>query len=327
MEYKDYYKVLGVDRDASEDEIKKAFRNLARKYHPDVQGSESSEEKFKEINEAYQVLSDTEKRQKYDQFGSHYKQYSRAGGQPEDFNWGAWGTQGQPRGGAYQTRQVSAEELEQMFGNLGGMGGVGEVGGMGGFSDFFETLFGGLGGSPGRQRVKRTAAQLDAQHEVEITLEEAHKGTTRILEWEDGRKIEAKIPPGVKTGSKVRLRGQGRRSARGGQAGDLYLKIQVLPHPLFEREGDDLRTEVPVGLYDALLGGEVEIAAIDRRVKLTIPPETENGKIFRLRGLGMPKMRNPKKRGDLFAKINVLLPRNLSSKEKKRLRELREMRT
>jgi len=323
MEYKDYYKVLGVDRDASQEDIKKAFRNLARKYHPDVKGSESSEEKFKEINEANQVLSDTEKRQKYDQFGSHYKQYSRAGGQPEDFNWGPWRTQGRPGGGGYQTRQVSPEEMEQIFGNLGGIGGMG---GMGGFSDFFETLFGGVGRSSGQQRTHRAQVQLDAKHDVEITLEEAHRGTTRILTWEDGRKIEAKIPPGVKTGSKVRLRGQGRRSSRGGGVGDLYLKIKVLPHPLFEREGDDLRTNVPVGLYDALLGGEVEVAAINRRVKLTIPPETENGKIFRLRGLGMPELRNPQKRGDLFAKVNVLLPKNLSTEEKRCYRDLRELR-
>lgn len=324
MEYKDYYKILGVERDASESDIKKAFRKLARKYHPDVQGSESSEEKFKEINEAYQVLSDTEKRQKYDQFGAHYNQYSRAGGRPEDFNWGQWRTQGQPGGGAYQTHRVSAEELEQMFGNLGGIGGMG---GGGGFSDFFETLFGGFGGAQGsQQRMRQTSDQLDADHEVEITLEEAHNGTTRVLAWEDGRKIEAKIPPGVQTGSKIRLRGQGRRSARGGASGDLYLKIKVLPHPLFKREGDDLHTEVPVGLYDALLGGEVEIAAIDKRVKLTIPPETENGKTFRLRGLGMPNMKNPKHHGDLFAKINILLPKNLSDEEKKQYRKLREIR-
>ncbi|OQY36628.1 MAG: J domain-containing protein [Chloroflexota bacterium] len=323
MEYKDYYKVLGVNRDATQEDIKKAFRKLARKYHPDVKGSESSEEKFKEINEAYQVLSDTEKRQKYDQFGSHYKQYSRAGGQPEDFNWGPWRSQGQPRRGAYQTRQVSPEELQQMFGHFGGIGGSG---GGGSFSDFFETLFGGFGGAPTQQRMNQEPAQLDAKHDIEITLEEAHRGTTRVLAWEDGRKIEAKIPPGVKTGSKVRLQGQGRRSSRGGGVGDLYLKIKVLPHPLFEREGANLRTNVPVGLCDALLGGEVEVAAIDRRVKLTIPPETENGKIFRLRGLGMPELRNPKKRGDLFVKVNVLLPKNLSAEEKKLFRKLRDMR-
>lgn len=335
MEYKDYYKILGVDRDASQDEIKKAFRNLARKYHPDMnKGDKGSEEKFKEINEAHEVLSDPDKRQKYDQFGSHWQQYSRAGGQPEDFNWGAWQT-GQPRGGGYQTRRVTQEELEQLFGDLGGIGGrTGMGGGMGGFSDFFETLFGGLGGTqPGagsyQQKVRRqpqAGVDLDMEHSVEITLEEAHKGTSRLLQWEDGRKIEAQIPPGVKTGSKVRLRGQGRQTRRG-QQGDLYLKVKVLPHPLFKRRGDDLRTNVPVGLYDALLGGEVEVAAIDRRVKLTIPPETDNGKVFRLSGLGMPDMHNPDEHGDLLVKINVLLPKNLSEEEKDLFRQLREMRS
>ncbi|MEW6406266.1 MAG: J domain-containing protein, partial [Chloroflexota bacterium] len=166
----------------------------------------------------------------------------------------------------------------------------------------------------------------DAEHTVDISLEEAHRGTTRILQWEDGRKIEAQIPPGVKTGSKVRLRGQGQRGAMGGQAGDLFLKVKVLPHPLFERDGDNLRTNVPIGLYDALLGGELEVAAIDQRVKLTIPPETENGKTFRLRGLGMPNLRDPKRKGDLLVKVNVLLPKKLSTKEKMLFKQLREMR-
>ncbi len=214
MDYKDYYKTLGVDRNASQDDIKKAFRKLARQYHPDMnKGDESAEEKFKEINEANEVLSDPDKRQKYDQFGSHWQQYERAGGRPEDFNWNPWQQAG--RGGYSQ--QVSQEELERMFGNFGGMGG-------GGFSDFFETLFGGAGRGGGinfgGQPMPRQRGQ-DAEHIVEITLEEAFQGTQRVLQWENGRKIEAKIPPGVKTGSKVRLRGQGGQGARGGQAGDL----------------------------------------------------------------------------------------------------------
>ena len=322
MDYKDYYKTMGVNRDASQEEIKKAFRKLARQYHPDMNmGDKGAEEKFKEINEANEVLSDPDKRQKYDQFGSHWQQYERAGGRPEDFNWNPW----QQSSGGY-SRQVSQEELEQLFGNLGGMGGVG---GAGGFSDFFETLFGGagrrggvnFGGRPMRQRRGQ-----DAEHTVEITLEEAHKGTQRILQWEDGRKIEAQIPTGVKTGSKVRLRGQGSRGAMGGQAGDLFLNVKILPHPLFERDGDNLLTSVPVGLYDALLGGEVEVTGIDRRVKLKIPPETDSGRTFRLRGLGMPNMRTPQNVGDLLVKVEIKLPKNLTKDEKQRFHELRQLR-
>ncbi len=325
MEYKDYYKVLGVDRNANQDEIKKAFRKLARKYHPDMNKEDANaEERFKEINEANEVLSDPEKRQKYDQFGVHWQQYERAGGRPEDFNWDSWRN---PYGGAYQTRQVSQEELEKIFGNLGGIGGIG---GMGGFSDFFETLFGGAGRTGGQgfggQRVQRSKRGRDTEHTVEITLEEAHHGAKRVLEWEDGRKIEAQIPHGVKTGSKIRLKGQGGQGMSGGQAGDLYLKVKVLPHPLFTREGDDLRTTVPVSLYDALLGGEVDVAAIDRRVKLKIPPETENGKVFRLKGLGMPNLRKHREKGDLLVKVDVKLPKNLTKEEKQLFHELRGLR-
>ncbi len=322
MEYKDYYKILGVERNASQEEIKKAFRNLARKYHPDVnKGDKNAEEKFKEINEAHEVLSDPAKRQKYDQFGSHWQQYERAGGRPQDFNWDPWRQAG---GGHYQTRQVTQEELEKIFGNLGG------IGGPGGFSDFFETLFGGSGFGGGVRFDTRQASRprrgYDTEHPIEITLEEAYSGTQRILEWEDGHKIEVRIPPGVKTGSKVRLKGQGGRGSQGGPAGDLFLKVKVLPHPLFKREGHDLRTTVPISLFDALLGGEVEVAAIDRRVRLKIPPETDNGKVFRLRGLGMPHLRNPKKHGDLLVKVEVKLPKNLSKEEKQLLHELRRLR-
>jgi len=320
MDYKDYYQILGVDKNASQDEIKKAFRKLARKYHPDMNKGDhakAAEEKFKEINEANEVLSDPDKRQKYDQFGAHWQQFGRAGGQPEDFNWGPWQSQG---AGSY-TRTMTQEELEQLFGRIGGLGG---------FSDFFETLFGGFGRGAGadfgQRRVRRPQRGQDAEHTVEISLEEAHRGTSRLLQWEDGRKIEAQIPPGVKTGSKIRLRGQGQRGAMGGQAGDLFLRVEVLPHPLFERNGDNLRINVPVGLFDALLGGEVEVAAIDQRVRLTIPPETENGKTFRLRGLGMPRLSDPKKKGDLFVKVDVLLPKRLSAKEKELFERLRGMR-
>jgi curved DNA-binding protein len=325
MEYKDYYKTLGVDKQASADEIKKAYRKLARKYHPDVNpGDKSSEERFKEINEAYQVLSDNEKREKYDRFGSQWQQYERAGGRPEDFDWGAWRAQpGTGPGGVY-TREVSPEEFEQMFG-----------GGLGGFSDFFETLFGGGGirGAGSRDRsiyeevrgAPRARRGRNVEHNVRISLEEAFRGTTRVLEWEGGRRIEAKIPPGVRTSSRVRLSGQG-EVGFGEAAGDLFLKIEVAPHTKFEREGDDLRVNIPIDLYTAVLGGEVEVSSIDRTVTLNIPPETNSGTVFRLRGLGMPKLSNPEERGDLFATIEVQTPKNLKAEEKELFENLRDMR-
>lgn len=336
MEYKDYYKILGVDKKASADEIKKAYRKLARKYHPDVNpGDKAAEETFKEINESYEVLSDEQKRQKYDQFGSQWQQYTRAGGRPEDFDWSAWSSQ---PGGRTYTHTVSPEEFEQMFG-----------GGFGGFSDFFETLFGGIGGArssgsrgfgaggkgtqtSGYDDIFRGNFSAganrgrDSEHRIQITLEEAFSGSTRVLQWEGGRKIEAKIPPGVKTGSRIRLRGQGEKSTGSGGAGDLFLRVEVLPHNIFQREGNNLRVNVPVDLYTLLLGGEVEVRSLDKTVKLTIPPETANGKVFRLSSLGMPKLANPKNRGNLLAKVEVQLPQHLNEAEKKLFSQLKEIR-
>ena len=319
MEYKDYYLVLGVSRNASQDEIKKTYRKLARKHHPDVNpGDKGAEERFKDINEAYEVLSDPEKRSKYDQFGAQWQQYERAGGRPEDFDWAQW--RGQPSGSGTYSRTVSPEEFEQMFGG-------------GGFSDFFEILFGGIGRQPrsdferGREYYQpRPQRGRDSEQSLKITLEEAFYGTTRTLQWENDRKIEAKIPSGVRTGSRIRLSGQGGTGSGGGPTGDLYLKIEVAPNPVYRRDGDDLRISLPVDLYTSQLGGEVEVSTIDRSVKLTIPPETANGKIFRLRGLGMPNLRNPDQRGDLYAIIDVQLPGALSEKEKGLFEELRGLR-
>lgn len=315
MQYRDYYEALGVKKDASQDEIKKAYRSLARKYHPDVNPDDpNAEEKFKDINEAYQVLSDEDKRQKYDRFGSQWKQYQQTGGRAEDFDWSQWSTRGQPGGTQYRT--VSQEDLEQMFG-----------GGMGGFSDFFETLFGGRGGArTTRQAPPRTSTQnlrrgQDIEHPLEITLDEAFHGTTRLLSFENGRRIEAAIPPGVKTGSKIRLSGQGGGGARG--AGDLYLKIGVKPHSKFEREGDDLRRNQPVNFFTALLGGEVKVVAMDKTVELKIPPETDSGTTFRLKGLGMPKLDSPKKHGDLYVTVEVQVPKNLTDEQKEQFKALR----
>mgnify|MGYP001161980989 FL=1 len=327
MEYKDYYSTLGVSKTATENEIKTAYRKLARKYHPDVNKDDpKAEDKFKEVNEAYQVLSDPEKRKKYDQFGSEWQRYQTSGGQPGGFDWGRW--QAQP-GQRTSYRTVSPDELNEMFGGAGGMGG---------FSDFFETLFGGFGsggftegGFSSRQaapgagtRTRRSSARTrqaaaDMENEIEITLEEAFSGTQRLLQFSDGRKIEAKIPRGVDTGSRVRLSGQA-----GG--GDLYLRIKVLPHGTFTRQGDDLRVKVPVDIYTAILGGEVSVPTLEKSVRLTIPEETDSGKVFRLKGLGMPNLRQPDTRGDLFATVELHLPGRMTPAEKAKVRELKQMR-
>jgi curved DNA-binding protein len=316
MQFRDYYEILNINKDVSQDEIKKAYRKLARKYHPDVNPDDpNAEEKFKNINEAYQVLSDEEKRKKYDRFGSQWKQYQQNGGRAEDFDWSQWSSQGQ-RGGP-QYRSVSQEEFEQMFG-----------GGLGGFSDFFETLFGGMAGARSAGRTTRQPSQQnlrrgqDIEHPVEITLEEAFNGATRLLTYEDGHRIEATIPPGVKTGSKIRLSGQGAEGARG--SGDLYLKVSVIDHAKFTRDGDDLRVEQPVDFFTALLGGEVKIATLDKQVELTIPPETDSGTTFRLKGLGMPMLNKPGKRGDLYVTLQIHVPKNLSDEQKTKFKKLQK---
>ena len=323
MDYKDYYKILGVSKTADKDELKKAYRKLARKLHPDVNpGDKASEEKFKEVNEAYEVLSDPQKREKYDRFGAQWQQYSRSGGRTEDFDWSQWSAG--PGGGTY-THTVTPEEFEQMFG-----GGFGDTASLGGFSDFFEALFGGRGQSPrrggARQRSTRMQQGRDSEQALEISLEEAFRGTSVSLQWEGGRRIEAKIPPGVRSGSRVRLGGQGQAGIGGGPAGDLYLKIQVKTHPTFEREGDDLKVTVPVDLYDAILGGTVQVHSLDRSVELSIPAGTSSGKSFRLRGLGMPNLRNPEQRGNLIATVQVQLPANLSQEERQLFEKLRKLR-
>ena len=308
MDYKDYYKTLGVGKTATEDEIKTAYRKLARRYHPDVNKDPQAEEKFKEVNEAYQVLSDPEKRKKYDQFGSEWQRYQSSGGQPGGFDWGRW--QQAPQGGQPGYRTVSQEEFDSMFGNLGG------------FSDFFNTLFGqgGFGARPAYSRSSRSAQTArPMEHEVELTLEEAYSGAKRVLQFEGGRKIEASIPPGVRTGSKVRLSGQA-----GGA--DLFLKIKVLPHKRFTRKGDDLITTVSVDIYTAILGGEVSVETMGKPVRLTIPEGTDSGKTMRLKGLGMPNLKNPTQYGDLYARVELRLPAHLTPAEKEKFREIRNMR-
>lgn len=321
MKYKDYYDILGVDRDASERDIKQAFRRLARQWHPDVNPDDSrAEEKFKEINEAYDVLSNSEKRAKYDRLGQSWKQWQRGGGDPGRYDWSQWFS-GAP-GGA---RVNWSGDLNDLFGGAGS----------GAFSDFFNALFGGMGG--GRVRtaedifgraagagVYRAAPRRqNAETSVTITLEEAMNGTSRVLE-RGGRRIRVTIPPGVRTGSKVRIPGEG--YADGSANGDLYLDVTVSPHAVFEREGDDLRRKVSVDLYTAVLGGQLRVPTLGGQVSLKIPPGTQSGQTFRLRGLGMPNSRDPSQRGSLLATVDVQIPQNLSARERDLFEELAHIR-
>lgn len=310
MEYKDYYKILGVSRNASEKEIKSAYRKLARKYHPDVNpGDKTAEERFKDINEAYEVLSDAEKRRKYDQLGADWQRWQRMGGDPGGFDWSRWYAAGQPGSGRVRVEYADLSDI------LGGSD----------FSDFFRAIFGDMGAG---RTTWRTASQRgqDIEHPVDITLEEAYRGTTRVLQMSDGRRLEVKIQPGAYSGLRIRMAGQGSPGYGGGPRGDLYLVVNVLPHPTFQRQGDDLRIQVPVDLYTAVLGGEVRVPTLKGSVMLKIPPETQSGRVFRLRGQGMPTLHNPNAFGDLYAEVQIMLPQNLSSKEKELFRQLAALR-
>ncbi len=312
MEFKDYYDILGVSRDADQKAIQKAFRQLARQYHPDTDpGNKKIAEKFKEINEAYEVLKDPDKRAKYDQFGREWQNYQQGGG---GFDWTSWA---QATGeGPTRSRYTRVDNLEDLFG------------GSGGFSDFFETLFGMGGSTPGSRTTyratQRTQRGRNIEHPLTITLAEAYHGTIRTLS-KDGRQLQVKIPPGAKTGSKVRIPGEGEPGFGGGQT-DLYLIINVMPDQQFERKDDDLFTEFELSLYTALLGGTVSVPTLDGDVTLTIPPETQNGSRFRLRGKGMPRPRQSDTYGDLYATTSIQIPTNLSKKERELIHELQKMR-
>jgi len=313
MNYTDYYKLLGVDKNADEKEIKRAYRRLAREFHPDVNpGDPSAQERFKEINEAYEVLGDPEKRAKYDRFGASWQQYQRRGGDPSGFDWSRWTGGGFPGG----TRVEFGGDLGDLFG-----------GSSGGFSDFFNALFGDMGRRSGgfgqRERVNRRSQDLEQP--VQITLEEAFQGARRLLE-KNGRRLDIKIPRGVKTGARIRVAGEGGPGGAGMPSGDLYLKVTVAPHAVFTRDGDDLHREIELDLYTAILGGEVSVATLDGHLTLKIPPETQSGRTFRLRGKGMPKLKKPEQRGDLYVKVLVQLPQELSEREKRLFRELADMR-
>lgn len=317
VDYKDYYKILGVSKNATEKQIKQAYRKLARKYHPDVnQGNKESEEKFKEINEANEVLSDTEKRKKYDEVQSYYEKYGRMPGAGAPAGAGGGTGRAYPGdGGGYQYSTINEEDLNDLFG------------GQSPFSDFFDTYFGGGGGLGGQTRTAgagrrqaRPTRGADAEADVDVTLAEAYKGGTRTFELTqpDGstRRIEVKIPAGVVEGSRIRIAGQGGEGTGG--RGDLYLIVHILPHPEFQREGTELRTTIDVPLPVAMLGGEVHVPTPDgRRLLLRIPAETANGKAFRLRGQGMPQLGHPENHGDLYADVSVVIPTHLTEEQRR----------
>jgi DnaJ-class molecular chaperone len=309
VDYKDYYSILGVSKDADQKAIKQAYRKLARQYHPDVNpGDKVAEEKFKEINEAHEVLSDPEKRKKYDEMLSYYQRYGRwpgAGGQAETGGFGGF------QGGNYQYQTISEEDLEDLFG------------GQSPFSDFFETFFhSGFGPSrqgPTTTRPRTRARGEDVESEVTVSLAEAYQGATRTFELTepDGttRRIEVKIPAGINDGARIRLAGQGAQGTSG--RGDLYLRAHIAPDPRFTRDGTTLRTRVEVPLATAMLGGEVAVTLPDgRRLMVRVPEGTQNGSTIRLRGQGMPQMGRPDQRGDLYIEVTVVLPTHLNAEQR-----------
>jgi len=306
MDYKDYYKILGVDRKASEEDIKRAYRKLALKYHPDHNPNDkTAEEKFKEINEAYQVLGDAEKKARYDQLGDSYFHYQQHGGAPGNFNWEDWFT-GSSAG--------SPGNVHVEYGDLNDVLG-------GEFSEFFTRIFGGMAGRQGRTATRSAPRPAPSyEQQVEISLYEAYTGTTRLLEI-DGRRLEVKIPKGARSGTKVRVP-QIVSPGPAGPKSDLYLVIQVRPDARFERKGDDLYTEAQIDLYTAVLGGDIQIETLSGKVVLTIPAGTQNGQTFRLAGRGMPKLKQPDRTGDLYVRIKVLIPRQLNEKQRALFQEL-----
>ncbi len=324
MEFKDYYAVLGVNKTATDKELKQAYRKLARKFHPDVNpGDKTAESKFKEINEAYEVLGDPEKRKKYDELGANWRMYEQAGAQPgggppPGFE-GVWGT---PGGATYRT--VSPEEMEELFGDENP------------FSDFFKTFFGG-GGAEGaaaggrRSRGTRTRSRsgTDVEQPIELTLDEAFHGATRRLSIKHRghtRTIDVRIPVGVKDNARVRVAGEGEPGVGGGAAGDLYLRIHLQPHPQFERKGNDLYTRVQVPVTTAVLGGEADVPSLTGKpLRLKVPAMTQNGQVLRLKGQGMPQTGKPNERGDLYVTVEVQMPKQLTPEQRKHYEALAQL--
>lgn len=317
MEYKDYYQVLGINRSASEKDIKHAYRKLAREFHPDKNpDNKAAEERFKEINEAYEVLGNPDNRAKYDQLGRSYQNYQRMGGAPNGFDFSQWAAAGGP-GSGYQQVNIDFDDL---------------FGGSGGFSEFFRTIFGG-GGRSQRSSMGEIFGQSkatqgygaqhptrkDIEYTVQITLEEAFYGTTRTLSFGSDR-FTARIPAGANNGTKVRLKGKGQPGPAG--PGDLYLLIEVQDNSMFTREGNNLKVTVPLDVVTAVLGGRVTVPTMTGDVRLKIPAGTQGGQTFRLKGKGMPKLRKKGQYGDLHVMTRIQIPESLTGEEEQLYRQL-----
>ena len=316
MEFKDYYATLGVGKAATEKEVKQAYRKLARKFHPDVNpGDKAAESRFKEINEAYEVLGDPEKRRRYDELGANWRQYEQADGAP--FGNMRWQT-GTGAPGGFRT--IDEEEMRRIFGDEDP------------FSDFFRMFFGGAGpeastSRPRASRFSRARAGRDVEHSIDLTLEDALNGAMRRLSVKHGghtRTVDVRIPVGVSDGSRVRVAGEGEHGS-GGRAGDLYLTIRMLPHAIFERRGRDLHAAIRVPLTTAVLGGEADVPTIEgRSIRLKIPPGTQGNQVFRLKGHGMPAVGKPDDRGDLYATVALDVPRHLTPEDQRLYEALRD---
>lgn len=319
MDFKDYYATLGVPKTASAKDIKAAFRRLARKHHPDVNpGDKAAESKFKEVNEAYEVLGDAEKRKKYDELGANWRMYEQAeragGGRGSGQSRYTWS----PGGGGF--RPMTEEEMSEMFGDTDESP----------FSEFFRQFFGGApGATRTRGRRARQQAGRDVEHAIELNLEDVLNGSIQRLNIRHNgaaRQVEVRIPPGVNDGSRVRVAGEGERGSGSAPAGDLYLRVHLRPHPRFERKGRDLYTKVRVPLTTAVLGGEVDVPSLHgKTLRLKVPPMTQNGQVFRLRGHGLPVVGKPDERGDLYATTEVALPSSLTPEAQKHFEALREI--
>ena len=301
MDYKDYYRIMGVERDATEKDIKQAFRTLARQYHPDVNPDSSAENRFKEINEAYTVLSDPEKRRRYDELGSSYQNWERSGKRSNGFDWSSWTQSSRSR-----------VETDQSSGR---------------FSDFFNSIFGAE--NPRRTQTEPYANKspirgADQEMDLAVSLEEAYAGATKHV-GRGNRSFTAHVPPGVQTGTRIRFPEQGERGFAGGAPGDLYITITVSDHPKFERRGDDLHTEIDVPLYTAVLGGEVRVPMLNTDVRLRVPANTQSGQTIRLKGRGMPLLRQEGQFGDLYARVLIKIPDGISPEEQELFRRLADL--